>query len=313
MTRIARCALVALLWLLVAAGCGRLAGPGQTPIKAQTRAELQEALREQRPDLELFRLRGPFPVTVHRNHEIRLSPTERISADLYLSGPGGTAPLVIFVHGHDSSKEAHGNQAMHLASWGMHSLSVQLSRKGPWIGNGRTLGRIVSLIQRTPDVLDKRIDMSKIILVGHSFGAASVATALGEGAPAMGAILLDPAYADKGVPKFLQQIRKPVMVIGADDTEYQARNRDDFYTYIRSGVAEVSITDAAHEDAQYPSEFALQNGGTDPHTSEELQLTFVSALTSAVLSLSSTGTFDYAWSSFDVFINSGRLFNPRKK
>ncbi len=306
-------ALLALIWLVLASGCTRLAGPGQTPIKAETRAQLQEILKEQTPDLELFRLRGPFAVTVHKNHEIRLSPTERISADLYLSAPPGTAPLVILMHGYDSSKEAHGNQAMHLASWGIHSLSVQLPRKGPWIGNGRTLARTVSFVHRTPEVLDKRIDVNKIILVGHSFGAASVATALGEGAPALGAILLDPAYRDKGIPKFLQQIRKPVMVIGADDSEYQARNRDDFYNYIRGGVAEVSIADAAHEDGQYPSEFALHNGGNDPHTSEELQLTFVSALTAAALSLSSTGTFDYAWSSFGIFINNGRLFNPRKK
>ena len=302
-----------LVWIALASGCTRLAGPGQTPIKAETREELQEILKEQRPDLELFRLRGPLSVTVHKNHEIRLSTTERISADLYLSAATEKAPLVILMHGHDSSKEAHGNQALHLASWGMHSLSVQLARRGPWIANGRTLARLVTFIQRNPDLLDKRIDVNKIILVGHSFGAASVATAMGEGAPAMGAILLDPAYRDKGVPKFLQQIRKPVMVIGADDSEYQARNRDDFYSYIRSGVAEVSITDAAHEDGQYPSEFALHNGGNDPHTSEELQLTFVSALTAAAQSLSSTGTFDYAWSSFGIFINNGKLFNPRKK
>ena len=90
-------------------------------------------------------------------------------------------------------------------------------------------------------------------------------------------------------------------------------NRDYFYQYVRGGIAEVSIRDAAHEDAQYPSEFSLQNFGTDPHTKEELQVTFVSALTSAALSLAATGGFDYAWSSFAPVLKNGKFFNARRK
>jgi pimeloyl-ACP methyl ester carboxylesterase len=221
--------------------------------------------------------------------------------------------LVIFLHGHESSKEAHANQALHLASWGLHSLTVQLPSNGPWVANGKTLARIVSFIHRSPEVIDRRIDVNKIILVGHSFGAAAVAVALAEGAPAAGGILLDPAAVGRDLPKFLQQIKKPVMVLGADEDVAPARNRDYFYRFIRSGVAEVSIRGATHEDAQYPSEFALRNSGMDPDTTEEAQLTFVSALTSAAFALSAAGTFDYAWKSFDAVLANGRFFNPRKK
>jgi hypothetical protein len=56
------------------------------------------------------------------------------------------APLVIVLHGYDNAKEDHAFQAMHLASWGMHSLALNLPKRGPWIANGRTLAALVDAI-----------------------------------------------------------------------------------------------------------------------------------------------------------------------
>jgi pimeloyl-ACP methyl ester carboxylesterase len=297
--------------LILASGCTR-PPTGQTSLKPRTVAELQNYVLGHKVDVDEFRLRGPFDVAARKGHELRLSASERIDTDLFLSVPAEKAPLVIFLHGYDSSKEAHAHQAMHVASWGMHSLAVQLPNAGQWVTNGRTLARIVRSIHRSPEIIDRRIDVNKIILVGHSFGGSAVAIALAEGAPAAGAILLDPAAVGRDLPQFLQRIDRPVMVLGADDELASTRNRDYFFRYVRSGIAEVSIRDAAHEDAQYPSEFALRNFGIDPHTTEELQITFVSALTSAAVSLSSTGTFDYAWTSFGA-VKNGKFFNARRK
>jgi predicted esterase len=298
---------------MLVSGCTRLPHVEQTSLKPKTLAELQEYLLTNQTAVDLFRLRGPFAVDIEENREVRLSRTERFSTDLYLSAPDEKAPLVIFLHGHDSSKRAHAYQAMHVASWGMHCLTVQLPNKGPWVGNGKTLARIVSFIHRLPEVIANRIDVDKIILVGHSFGGAAVAVALAEGAPAAGGILLDPAAAAKDVPNYLRRINKPVMVIGADHEIAAARNHEWFYRFIRSGIAEVSIRGAAHEDGQFPSEFALQNFGNDPNTTEDLQISFVSALTSAAISLSATGTFDYAWTSFHPVFDNGKFFNAKKK
>lgn len=305
--------LFVIAWLVLAGGCARPPATGETPIEAKTQSELQGYLLTHKADLDQFRLRGPFAVTTLNDHEVSLSATERINTDLFLSAPAEKAPLVIFLHGHDSSKEAHAYQAMHLASWGMHSLSLQLTNSGQWVSNGKTLARIVKFIRRRPDIIDSRIDVNKIILVGHSFGGSAVAIALAEGAPAVGGILLDPAAVGRDLPKFLNQIIAPVMLLGADEEISSARNRDYFFRFIRSGIAEVSIRDASHEDAQYPSEFSLQNLGFDPYTTEELQITFVSALTSAALSLSSTGKLDYAWTSFGDVFKNGKFFNAKKK
>jgi hypothetical protein len=136
---------------------------------------------------------------------------------------------------------------------------------------------------------------------------------MAEGAPTAGAILLDPAGIGKDLPNFLRQINKPVMLLGADEQRSSTRNRDYFYTFIRSGVAEVSIRDASHEDAQYPAEFPLQLFSSGPPDTEELQITFVSALTSAAFSLFATGKFDYAWTSFGDTIKNGRIVNTKKK
>jgi pimeloyl-ACP methyl ester carboxylesterase len=312
-TILKRSTLFLIVWLTLAGGCARPPGTAKTSLKADTAAELYGYLLNQKADVDQFRLRGPFAVSIQDNREVLLSPTERIETDLFLSAPREKAPLVIFVHGYDSSKEAHANQAMHVASWGMHSLTLQLPKRGPWVGNGRTLAKIVSFIARSPQVIDSRIDVSRIILVGHSFGASAVAIAMAEGAPAAGGILLDPAAVGRDLPQLLQKITRPVMVLGADDEISSARNRDYFYRYIRSGIAEVSIRDATHEDAQYPSEYAVQNFGLDPHTTEELQITFAAALTSAVVSLSATGKFDYAWTSFGPVLANGKFFDAKKK
>ena len=313
MLRSSKITTIAIACLALLSSCARLPSTGVTSLKPATMSELRGYLLSHKADLDQFRLRGPFAVTVQKNYEIRLSETELIDADLYLSAPAEKAPLVIFLHGYDNSKEDHAYQAMHVASWGMHGLALQLPNNGPWVGNGRTLARIVNFIYRRPGIIDSRIDVNRIILVGHSFGGSSVAIALAEGAPAAGSILLDPAGVGKDLPKFLRQVNKPVMLLGADEQVSRTRNRGYFYRYIRSGIAEVSIRDATHEDGQYPAEFPLQLFASDPSTTEELQITFVSALTSAAFSLAYTGKFDYAWTSFSDAIENGKLVNAKKK
>jgi pimeloyl-ACP methyl ester carboxylesterase len=299
-TRLAFCAAVMLL-----GSCARGPDLAVTPLKPANIAALQSYLLSHKADVDQFRLRGPFEITTDTNHEIRISATERVTGDLFLAASPGKAPLVIFMHGYASRKESHAYQAMHLASWGMHSLTVQLPNKSAWSNNGKTLARLVNFISRTPDAVDSRIDISKIILVGHSFGGTSVAIALADGARAAGGILLDPAGVGRDLPAILRKISAPVLLLGADERVSETRNRDYFYRYVRSGVAEVSIRGASHEDAQYPSELA--------QVSEESQISFVSALTAGALSLSVSGKLDYAWASFGSALENGKFFNAKIK
>jgi hypothetical protein len=96
-----------------------------------------------------------------------------------------------------------------------------------------------------------------------------------------------------------------MMVLGADERVSMARNRENFYRYARGGAGEVSIKDAAHEDAQFPAPLGY---GT-----EAQQLAFVSALTATAVSLSALGNYDFAWASFKEPLEKGALFNARKK
>lgn len=299
----------AMAGLALVAGCARLPATGVTPLKVKTAGELRAKVLSQKPDVELFRPRGPFEVVTHMDREIRLSATERFDADVYLAAPAGKAPLVILLHGYDNDKDDHAYQAMHLATWGIHSIAVTLPNKGPWLENGRKLTRLAALIRSQPDIIDKRIDGERIVLAGHSFGGAAVAMALATGAPAMGGILLDPAATGKGLPVYLRKVAKPVMVIGADDRLSPVRDRGWFYEHIRRDVAQISIVDAHHEDG----EFRLDGRDSESNATEELQITFVSALTAAAFSLGYTGNFDYAWTSFRGGIIAGRFFDALKK
>jgi pimeloyl-ACP methyl ester carboxylesterase len=305
-----RCSfLVGLVFLALAAGCARLP-TGATQLKAKSPSELRKVLLTSRADVDQFRLRGPFEVVTQKDRGLTLSATERIEGDWYLAAPAEKAPLVILLHGHENTKADHSYQGLHLATWGIHALIVNLPNQGPWTDNGRTLAKIAAAIRRRPDLVDSRIDINRIILAGHSFGGAAVAVALADGAPVAGGILLDPAAPGKEFPGFLRRVDKPVMLIGADEHYSPVANRGDFFRHIRKGIAEISVTDAHHDDAQ----FALDPPYDPESTStEEHQVTFVSTLTAAALSLAWTGNLDYAWRSFSDGIAGGRFFNAMKK
>ena len=284
-----------------------------TPIKAANPADLQSYLLSRKPDVAQFRFRGPFAIVERRDLEISLESGLTVKADLYLCAAASKAPLVIVSHGNNNSKEDHAFQAMHLASWGMHGMALDLPNRGPWIGNGRTLAKLADAIHRNPQLVDGRIDADKIILIGHSFGATAVATALGEGAPALGGILLDPTAIGRGLTQSLKRIAVPVMVIGADEEIRPGRNRGQFYRFIPRAVGEISIRDTVHEDAQYPKQRTLRLFEEDPEDTEEAQIAFVSALTASAFSLAATGNLDYAWNSFENAFKNGTFFNARRK
>lgn len=311
-----RALVVALLIALVALAGGcirRMPETGVSPLKAANPTELQRYLLSNRPDVAIFRQRGPFAVTERRGIEIPLTSGPAIGADLFLCEEAGKAPLVIILHGHQNLKEDHVFQALHVASWGMHGMTLQLPGRGPWIANGRNLAKLVGEIRRNPQLVDNRVDMDRIVLVGHSFGATAVAAALGEGAPAVGGVLLDPAGIGRGLPDLLRRVRVPVMVIGADEDIWPTRNRGYFFRFIPGNVGEISIRDANHEDAQYPGEQTLRLFEDAPLATEDAQITFVSALTAAAFSLSASGGIDYAWASFGDALKSGLFFNARRK
>ena len=309
-----KCAALLIVVLAVLAACSRETPiTGVTPIKAANSVELQKYLLSHNPEVELFRLRGPFRVTSLQDVEIAVMPRRGISVDLYLCASAKQAPLIILVHGHGNSKDDHIFQALHLATWGMHAMTIDLPNRGPWVANGRLLAGLVEAVRGNPEILDHRIDLQKIVLVGHSFGATAVAAALASGVPTSGAILLDPAGIGRELPALLKKVDAPVLVIGADEEVWPTRTREYFYRFIRSGIAELSIKDAVHEDAQYPTERPVRPVADSPIATEQAQITFVSALTAGAFSLTATGTFDYAWRSFANAFRDEKFFNARKK
>lgn len=300
--------------LACSAGCARrFPEPEVTEIKAANPAELQGYLLSHKPDVAQFRKRGPFAVIERRDMAIAVNSGLTVEADLYLCQPARKAPLVIMLHGHENSKEDHAFQAMHLASWGMHSLALDLPNRGPWIGNGRIVARLADAIRRMPQLVDDRVDANKIVLVGHSFGATAVAAALGERAPVLGGVLLDPAGIGRELPQLLRRITVPVMVVGADEDIWPTRNRGQFYRFIPAAVGEISIRDTLHADAQYPTRYTLRAFEDEPDDTEESQIAFVSALTASVFSIAATGSIDFGWNSFDQAIKNGMFFNARRK
>ena len=279
-----------------------------TPLQPASFDDLARQYRSAPVDVDAFRVRGPFAVTTQPNVPLRLNLSQQLTGDLYLAGAPDKAPLVILVHGYGNTRAHHAAQAQHLASWGVHSLALQVPNKGPWVANGRMLARLTDALRRRPERLDGRVDASRIVLAGHSFGAASVTVALADRAPAIGAVLLDPAYMDRAVPGYMRRVAKPVLIIGGDEENGVARNRDAFRATIPTAYGEVSVRDAVHEDAEYPLDPALAAEGQ----TVEHQMTFAAALTVAAVSLATTGQFEAAWHSLNAGEKNSRFFSPRK-
>jgi len=236
-----------------------------------------------------------------------------VLSDAFVPNVKGQSPLVVFVHGNHSSKKAHRGQAQHLASWGFHTLAIQLPKKAQWPKNGERLATLVRMIAQSPSLIAASVDPKRILVAGHSFGGSAATIAVSEGAPISGLILLDPAVVSRRVERAMTEVDVPVVILGADRTVFRARRRTLFFGRIDSEVGELSVRGATHDDAQFPSMFSMSTLGVDPYTSASHQRLFVAAITASAMSIAITGGLEFAWESLADAERSGKIVNMRRK
>jgi pimeloyl-ACP methyl ester carboxylesterase len=275
--------------------------------------EMVRMLAKEPPHLSTFEHVGPFETRTQANLALDLGDGEVLSADLVAPKGGIEAPVAIFVHGNHSQKEAHRYQAARLASFGIYALSVQVPSRGQWIENGRLIERLARALRERPALVHQYADTRNIVLIGHSFGGSAVTVAASRGAPVKGLVLLDPAVYSAEVMKAMRKVRQPVMLLGADFDVFHSRKRRLFYQHIGGEMGELSVVGATHDDAQNPSMQALSTYGLDPYTSREHQELFTAAIAATVLSLTSTGKLDNAWTAFADAVEHGDFKDPRRR
>ncbi|MEI8027254.1 MAG: alpha/beta fold hydrolase [Pseudomonadota bacterium] len=200
---------------------------------------------------------GPFHVTSVKDQVFTLGPSDQISTDMFIPEQHGASPLIIIVHGNHYSKEMHLAQAEYLASWGMHVMTLNLPNENEWLLNGYRTKKMVSILRAVPTLVSPNVDISKIILVGHSFGGSAVTISAAQGAKVAGLVLLDPAVVSEEVYDYQMSIKVPVVLLGADRSIFQSRQRNTFSKNIKSPFFEVSISGAEHTDAQLPKSMPL--------------------------------------------------------
>jgi dienelactone hydrolase len=288
--------------------------PPPTAITSTSFTELKTTLSGKIPALKTYWEIGPFSYVVKNDFKVRISEKEIINSDLYLSDHKDPGPLVIIQHGNLSNKKFHENQARHLASWGIHVLVLEQPNRNRWIKNGIVISQLVKLLEVWPQLLGRKFDVTQIIGVGHSFGGSAMAIAAGKGAPFKGVILLDPAIFNKTVPKYIEKIKLPVILLGADKEVFVSRQRELFFQLKNKNIAEISVTDATHNDAQFPDQFSLRNAlGIGHTTSEARQQVFTAAIVASVFSFVLQDGYDYAWSIFKRNLQSGLFKDAIKK
>lgn len=304
---------VALVATFLATACVAKTPEAGSGDGSQNFEEMRSALMEFRPEFQEFLHDGPVAFTERLNVTLKIPPGDPLVADELIPDGEPAMPLVIIAHGNHSRKEAHRYQARRLASFGMHTLVLQLENTNHWLMNGQLIARLVRRLHDSPGLLQGEFDPENIILVGHSFGGSAVAIAAARGAPIKGLILLDPAVvSERRLSAALARIKQPVMLLGADKDVFRSRQRRLFFRKALGEMAEVSIRGATHDDAQFPSMFSLSTFGLDPFTSKAKQELFAGALTATAFSMASTGGLDFAWTSFQEMVDSGEMKNPRR-
>ena len=305
---------VALFFLMaICLGCATTADHN-TQLQVKSYAELKTLLGANRPDIKTFIGDGPFSYKTKKDFKIRISDDAVVNADLYLSDHDDKGPLAIIQHGNNSGKSYHENQARHLASWGIHTLVLDLPNQKKWMKNAETIYRLTRLLAVWPDMIGKKFDPEAIIGIGHSFGGSAISIAAGKGAPFQGIILLDPAVISDEAIRYIAKIKTPVILLGADQDVFRSRQRTAFFRNVKKNIAEISVKDATHNDAQYPEQFVLSEYiGLTKSPSGMRQRLFSSAILTSVMSLNLGGDADYAWSAFKPLVAQGLLIHPQRK
>lgn len=282
-----------------------LKGDQLAPSYADLRLEMLKA----RCDIRRFLARGPVKTDLRSNLSLAIEPGVSVVFDHVAPRGIGPAPLVILVHGNRSRKEAHRHQAELLASFGMHALALDVPNRGQWLVNGGLIKRFVQRLVAAPTLLQGEIDLTRIVLAGHSFGGSAVTLAAALGAPVKGLILLDPAVVNAAVTRMMKNVRVPTLIVGADPEVFRSRRRRLFFRELAGPVFEVSVKGATHDDAQGPSMYALTTFGVDPYTSSERQKVFAALLAAGAFGLTAGGSLEFAAEA----ITAGRFADSLKE
>ena len=283
--------LVSICLLVVLVGC---VGSGSPMTRSVMASKLIDHVVLMEPDLRRFEGLGPFAVLSRLDREFTLDLENSVVVDHFFARSLDKLPVIVISHGNFSNKRAHRAQARHLASWGFHVVSVESPNRDQWLENGARLRKLADMLHGFPKMLGKNVDPGRIILVGHSFGGSAAILATGEGAPVIGAVLLDPAVVHPSVIDAMKKADIPVALLGSDKKVFAARGRSRFLKHVAGEMLEVSVPKATHDDAQGPSVFSQAALGLDPFTSADKQALFRSMLTVSVIGIASSGTLDFS-------------------
>lgn len=262
-----------------------------------------------RKETKYFEKKGPFGYQYFTDVNISVAQQGDFQADLIKSRVMGAAPLVIFIHGNYSNSKVHAYQAQHLSSWGFHTLSLDLPNKGEWLKNG---DRVVAILDQLVENVSSELKVSKILLVGHSFGGSVSMIAASSSPWVSGVILLDPALVSLSVRKHLEDVKVPVILLGADKERYKAVNRDLFYSHTNTKMLELSYVDTTHDEAQFPSLCEMYLLGYKCYSPLN-QVHFSTGIIVSAFSISATGSIDYAAKLFNKDVKLGIIKDVKKK
>ena len=290
--------------LMLQVACASKATVSQESIVA---GKVQDNIILREPQLMRFASPGPFLVSSRVDKEFNLDLNQTVVVDHFYARSQDKLPVIVISHGNFSNKRAHREQAKHLASWGFHVITVESPNRDEWLQNGERLRDLVEIIHSFPKILGDNADPSRILMVGHSFGGSAAIVAIGDGAPVIGAILLDPAVVHSKVIASMKKSDVPVALLGSDQKVFYARGSSRFLKNIAGEILEVSVPKATHDYAQGPSVFSQAALGVDPFTSTAKQAIFRSMLTASVLGVASSGTLDFSVRVFTKAAKSGVL------
>ena len=212
------------------------------------------------------------------------------------------ATAIIVSHGNGGRKESFRMLGEHLASVGMPTLVPQLPNRNQWTMAAEYLASLAQIVRVASDINDKicsrkdrrsysrsrkkALAPRKVVLIGHSFGGAASLIAATRLRPRPDVIALDPAWPTMLPFDLIKDLRSKVTIIGADPRLYRARQQKSLRKVLgnHQRVRYRFIEGATHDEAQYPTTFALSGWGINPYVKTGLQETYLENIAASLAS-----------------------------
>jgi hypothetical protein len=184
-------------------------------------------------------------------------PAGTTESDVYWPRAAARAPMVIVVHGFSRHRHNMSGWGRHLASEGIVAVVPDLPTRSDHARNGRFISELRAHML-DDESLGKRIDPSRVGLLGFSAGALSSLLSAAHSPGLAIWVGLDPVDRDRLGAKVAPMVRSPAVVLTAEPSTCNAHGNARDLVSALPRHDHFGVAGAVHLDAEWPTSWLAE-------------------------------------------------------